>query len=104
MGVALEHQAAAQAYIDQSNNSARPAATTAAPTTEEAEEFDFGSFDSFDDAEFESVDSFEGMEEGFEGEFDFSNMQGDFTGGEFFEEPEEAAEEAELESPPKKGG
>ena len=44
------------------------------------------------------------MEEGFEGEFDFSNMQGDFTGGEFFEEPEEAAEEAELESPPKKGG
>merc|ERR1712176_965554 len=74
-----------------------------APPVEEEEEFEF-SFDSFEDAEFESADEFEGMEEGFEGEFDFSSMQGDFTGGEFFEEPEEAAEEAELESPPKKGG
>ena len=52
----------------------------------------------------EQVDEFEGMEEGFEGEFDFSQIQADFTGAEFVEEAEEAAEEAELESPPKKGG
>ena len=56
--VALEHQAAAQAYIDQSNNSARPAATTAAPPVEEEEEeFEF-SFDSFEDAEFGKKRSF----------------------------------------------
>jgi len=101
--VALEHQAAAQAYIDQAKESARPAATTAAPTTEE-QEF---SFEGFEDASFESDNEFEGIEEGFEGgfegEFDFSEIQADFTGSEF-EEPEEEAEEAELESPPKKGG
>jgi len=101
--VALEHQAAAQAYLDKSKNTARPAATTAAPTTQESDDFQF-SFDSFDDAEFEQVDEFEGMEEGFEGEFDFSQIQADFTGAEFVEEAEEAAEEAELESPQKKGG
>merc|ERR1739838_174867 len=101
--VALEHQAAAQAYLDKSKNTVRPAATTAAPTTQESDDFQF-SFDSFDDAEFEQVDEFEGMEEGFEGEFDFSQIQADFTGAEFVEEAEEAAEEAKLESPPNKGG
>jgi len=87
--VALEHQAAALAYINQSNEESAAVEEEVEEEVAEESEFSFASFEEeVEDAPIESF-NFEEPEE-----FDFGAFQGDFVfGGE-----EEEAEEAELES------
>jgi len=94
--VGLEHQAAAIAYINQSNEAAAEEEPVV-EVEEEEEEFNFDSFEEDEDADMESF-TFESFEESFEEEhFDFADtgMAGDFISA--FDLPE-LSEEAELEA------
>lgn len=92
--VALEHQAAALAYINQSND--KPAAPAADDKPAAAEsEFSFANFEDEDNFEDAPIESFEEQPEF---DFNFEQFQGDYV----FGEEEEEAEEAELESEPRR--